>query len=172
MKIQITGYSSSGKSTFAKRLEKHYHLPLLHIDKIYFKNNWEKRDRLQVEKEISDFTKKENWIIDGQYRYLVPERYELADHIFIFNFNRFKCLYGAIKRRIKYRKKQRDSIAEGCRERLNLSFVWWILWEGRKKDSRNLIKSLITAYPDKTIVFKGRRQVNRYLKSIGFTKYE
>ena len=168
MKIQITGYSSSGKSTFAKKIAKHYQLPLLHIDTIYFKENWQKRDKHVIEKEIYDFIQKEAWIVDGQYRYLVPERYDVCDQIFIFNFNRFKCLYGAIKRRLKYRRKQRDSIAKGCRERLDLSFVKWILWDGRKKDSRNLIKSIIAAHQDKTIVFKNRRQVNRYLKQIGY----
>lgn len=168
MKIQITGYSSSGKSTFAKKLARHYDLPILHIDTIYFKENWQKRDKHLIESEIYEFIKKDAWIVDGQYRYLVPERYEMCDQIFIFNFNRFKCLYGAIKRRIKYRKKQRDSIADGCRERLDLGFIKWILWDGRKKDSRNLIKSIIDTHPKKTIVFKNRREVNRYLKQIGY----
>ena len=168
MKIQITGYSSSGKSTFAKKIANHHNLPLLHIDTIYFKENWQKRDKYEILHQLQDFIKQDAWVIDGQYRYLVPERYVLADTIFIFNFNGFKCLLGAIIRRIKFRKKQRESIAQGCKERLTLSFIKWILWDGRKKDSRRLIRSLIDTYPKKTIVFKNRRQVNQYLKSIEY----
>ena len=40
MKIAIIGYAGSGKSTLADYLSKKYHLPLLHIDKISFHQNW------------------------------------------------------------------------------------------------------------------------------------
>lgn len=168
MKIQITGYSSSGKSTFAKKLSSFYNIPLLHIDTIYFQKNWEKRPKELVLKELNQFIQKEQWIIDGQYRYLAPERYEIADQIFIFDFNRFKCLYGAIKRRFHYRNKQRDSVAKGCKERLSLDFIFWILFNGRKKESKDLLKNLKKTYPEKVVVFKKRKHVYTYLKKLGF----
>ncbi len=169
MRILVTGYSSSGKSTFTKRLANHYHLPALHIDRIFFGPNWVERDKQVVESEIKDFIKQDSWIIDGTYRKLATERYEQADQLFIFNFNRFKCLYGAVKRRIKYHNQNRDTIADGCKERLNLSFIWWILFEGRKKDSRMLMKKYEETYKDKVVVFHTRKQTNAYLKSIGYT---
>jgi len=175
MRILVIGYSSSGKSTFAKRLAKIYQIPILHIDKIAFAPNWTERPSDVVAQEIKSFMAKKAWIIDGQYRKLVPERFDHSDQIFIFNYNRFKCLYGAIVRRIKYHNQNRDSIADGCRERLNLSFVWWILFSGRKKDSKDLIKSYIETYPQKVKVFKSRRQTDHYLRSIGYKgqlKYE
>jgi adenylate kinase family enzyme len=175
MKILVVGYSSSGKSTFAKRLSTVYQLPVLHIDTISFGPNWVEKESDVVEKEIRDFMKKDEWIIDGQYRNLATERFDIADQIFIFDFNRFKCLYGAIVRRIKYHKQSRDSIADGCTERLNFSFIMWILFSGRRKDSKNLIKSYKKDYKDKVIVFKNRKQTKKYLRSIGYTgsfKYE
>lgn len=175
MKILVIGYSSSGKSTFAKRLAKLYQLPVLHIDKIAFAPNWIERESDVVAADIKAFMQKKSWIIDGQYRKLVPERFDQANQIFIFNFNRFKCLYGAIVRRIKYHNQNRDTIAEGCKERLNLSFVWWILFTGRRKDSKDLIKSYIKEYPTKVKVFTSRKQTDRYLRSIGYKgplKYE
>lgn len=168
MKIVVAGYSSSGKSTFAKRLSKHYQIDVLHIDTIFFGPNWVKRDVELVEQDIHAFMKKDSWIIDGQYRKLVPERYEACDQLFIFDFNRFKCLYGAILRRIKYRNQNRDTIAEGCKERLNFSFIWWILFSGRRKSSKQLLRSYQEKYANKTVVFRSRKQVNRYLESIGY----
>ena len=168
MKILVAGYSSSGKSTFSKRLSKIYHIDILHIDTIYFGPNWIERDHDVVEEEVKSFMEQEDWIIDGQYRHLAIERYDACDQLFLFDFNRFKCLYGAIIRRIKYHNQNRDSIADGCKERLNLSFIWWILFQGRKKDSKALMKLYKEKYKHKVIVFKNRRQVNKYLKSIGY----
>lgn len=175
MKIMVIGYSSSGKSTFSKRLSRCYNTPILHIDRIFFAPNWVERDKKLVEQEIREFMKQDNWIIDGLYRKMATERFEIADKIFIFDFNRFKCLYGAITRRIKFHNQNRDSIAEGCKERLNFSFIWWILFSGRKKNSKELLKSIKNNYKDKVIVFKNRKQTNQYLRSIGYKgsfKYE
>ncbi len=168
MKIMVIGYSSSGKSTFSKRLSRSYNAPILHIDRIFFAPNWVERDKQLVEQEIREFMKQDDWVIDGLYRKLATERFDIADQIFIFDFNRFKCLYGAIVRRIKFHNQNRDSIAEGCKERLNLSFIWWILFSGRKKNSKELFKLIQEKYQDKVIVFKNRRQTNHYLKSIGY----
>jgi adenylate kinase family enzyme len=175
MKILVVGYSSSGKSTFSKRLSRFYNIPVLHIDKIFFGPNWIERDKTVVEAEIRAFMKQDSYIIDGQYRKLAQERFDQADQIFIFDYNRFKCLYGALKRRIKYHNQNRDTIADGCKERLNLSFVWWILHGGRKKDSKALLKSYKVQYHDKVIVFKKRKETDQYLRSIGYQdslKYE
>ena len=175
MKLLVIGYSSSGTSTFSKRLSRHYNIPVLHIDKIYFGPKWKERDREIVEKEIRAFMNQGSWIIDGQYRKMAQERFDQANQIFIFDYNRFKCLYGAIKRRIKYHNQNRDSIADGCKERLNPSFVWWILHTGRKKDSRDLIASYQETYKDKVITFKSRKQTDAYLRKIGYQgslKYE
>ncbi|MDO9628461.1 MAG: hypothetical protein Q7I99_01055 [Acholeplasmataceae bacterium] len=175
MKILVIGYSSSGKSTFSKRIGNVYNIPVLHIDKIFFSPNWVERDKTQVEQEIREFMKSDSWIIDGLYRNQARERFEIADQIFIFDFNRFKCLYGAVVRRVKFHNQIRDSIAEGCKERLNFSFIWWILFGGRKKESKVLLKSIQTTYHNKVIVFKNRKQTNNYLKQIGYTgslKYE
>jgi adenylate kinase family enzyme len=169
MKIMVIGYSGAGKSTFSKRLASVYHLPVLHIDKIFFGPNWKERDKPLVEKEIRAFMNQESWLIDGHYRHLAKERFEQADTIYIFDFNRLICLYGAILRRIKYHNQSRDSIAEGCKERLNPSFIWWILFTGRKKDTKALLKSYETTYQQKVTVFHRRRQVNHYLRKVGYT---
>ncbi len=163
MKIQVVGYAASGKSTFAKQLKKHHGLPLLHIDTIFFGPSWVERDRDVVEQEIRAFMTQDDWIIDGQYRYMATERYDECDQLFIFEFSRFTCLFNAIVRRFKYHNKVRDSIAPGCKEKLDPGFVMWILWTGRTKASRDLIKRQKTLYKDKVVVFKNRRQVKRYL---------
>lgn len=170
MKISVIGYSASGKSTFSKRLAKHYQIPLLHIDTIYFSPGMVVNDKKTSEDKIKAFMNQEDWIIDGTYRYIATERYEEADQLFIFDFNRFKCFYGVLKRYFKYRNKQRDSMADGNPERLDPSFIKWILWDGRKKDSKQLMKSLRQKHQDKVLRFTNRKQVDAYLASKNIKK--
>ncbi len=175
MKIAVVGYASAGKSTFTKRIGETYNIPVLHIDSISFEAHWVERDRKDVEVDMRAFMTQDSWAIDGSYTKLAPERFEQADHIFIFNFNRFKCLWGSFHRWFKYRNQTRDSVCEDCTENLNWSFIWWILYDGRKKARRKTFKMYEKTYKDKVTVFKNRRQVNTYLKSIGYKgplKYE
>ena len=168
MKILIVGYSASGKSTFAKKLASHYHIPVLHLDTIYFKANMEIEDKSLTESTIRTFMKQPHWIIDGTYRYLVLERFEACDHLFIFDMNRFSSFFGLLKRYQMYKHTQRDTMAEGNPERLDVSFIKWILWDGRKKNSKELFQRLKDTYKDKVVVFKHIKDVKRYLLSIGY----
>jgi len=171
MKISVVGYSASGKSTFSKRLAEHYKIPVLHIDTIYFSPGMKVNDKAQTENKIRQFMNQQDWIIDGTYRYIATERYEEADQLFIFDFNRLKCLYGVLKRYFAFRNKQRDSMADGNPEKLDPSFIKWILWDGRKKDSKDLMKSLRITHQKKVIRFTNRKQVDAYLSSNQIKKY-
>ncbi|MGB1097021.1 MAG: topology modulation protein [Acholeplasmataceae bacterium] len=168
MKIVVVGYSASGKSTFSKKLSAHYNIPVLHIDTIYFDENMTINDRKVTEGRIFDMMKKDHWIIDGTYRYLAQNRLEQADHIFLFNFGRWTCFFGLLRRYFKYRKKQRDTMALGNPERIDPSFVKWILWDGRKKDTKQLFKYYIETYQQKITIFKKRKDVKKYLQSIDY----
>lgn len=170
MKISIIGYSGSGKSTLAKRLSMHYQLPLLYLDSIHFGPNWISRKDHLMEADIQTFMKQEQWIIEGQYRRHVPERFDEATQIYILELNRIKCLYNAIKRRFKYHNKTRESIAEGCNEKFDLSFFWWLIYKGRKKARKMFYQDLKSRYPQKTYAFKTHRKLTKHLKSLGINK--
>lgn len=168
MKIAVIGYSASGKSTFAKQLSNHYQIPKLHLDTIYFKANMEIQDKSLTETMIRNFMNQDDWIIDGTYRYLVNERFDACDQLFIFDFNRISSFYGLLKRYHKHKHTQRDTMADGNPEKLDLSFIKWILWDGRKRNSKELFKNLANTYHHKVKIFKNRKDVKKYLLSIHY----
>lgn len=168
MKIAVVGYSGSGKSTFSKKLSSHHHISVLHLDTIYFNQGMTINDKAETEQRIFVTMKNSSWIIDGTYRYLAQERLEHADHIFLFNMNRWTCFFGFLRRYFKYRKKQRDTMALGNPERLDFSFIKWILWDGRKKDTLALFHQYKTSYANKLIEFKTSKDVKNYLISINY----
>ncbi len=166
MKIQVNGYSGSGKSTFAKRLSEYYRIPLLHMDTAHFKENWEENDKEIFLNKVLDVFNQDSWVIDGNYSKIVPQRYDECDMLFFFNFNRFKALYGALKRYFKYRNQERESMAKGCKEKFDWDFFKWIMWEGRNKKHKNFYKMILNKCPNH-IIFRNRRQVNKYLLTLG-----
>lgn len=165
MKILIKGYSGSGKSTFAKILGKHYNIPVLHLDSIHFKKNWEERNDDEFDSIVQKFIKdNESWIIDGNYTKIAKQRNEIADMTFFFDFNRFFCLKSVISRYHKYKGKTREDMAEGCNEKIDFSFLWWVFYKGRTKKRKRKHQEIIRNNKN-VVVFKNRKQVHIYCKN-------
>jgi adenylate kinase family enzyme len=78
-------------------------------------------------------------------------------------FNRFTCYFQALKRAFKYRKIQRESAPEGCREKFSFSFQWWILFAGRTRKRNKFFSKTINKYSHKIIILKNRKDVMGYL---------
>lgn len=162
MKIVITGFSGAGKSTLAKNLGKHYNIPVLHLDAYHFKENWQERDKTEFEQIVQDFMKNnESWIIDGNYRRIATNRFEACDQLFLLYYNRFFCLKSVIKRYKHYKGKTRPDIADGCEEKIDREFLFWVLCKGRTKQRR---KQLINRAKSHKcgLIFKNRKQLFKY----------
>lgn len=167
MKIQIIGYSGSGKSTLAKILAEHYKLPLLYLDATKFYADFAERSAAEQEAIVYDFLKKhDSWVIDGNYYEIAPIRYLEADRIFFLDFNRFVCLFAALKRYFRNRNRYRESL--GCRENFDLSFFFWLIYGGRikhwRKEHLRHLKSAPYQYH-----FKSRRELTAYLRQAGIS---
>lgn len=53
-------------------------------------------------------------------------------------------------------------MAEGCKEKFDLEFMFWILWTGRTKERRERFVQLQRKYPEKVTVLKNQRQLDTY----------
>lgn len=169
MKIALLGFSGAGKSTSAKLLAEHYKCPLLYLDKIQFLANWVERDTEEGRAMVHFFQKEnEAWVIDGNYpKFCQAERLEQADQILFFSFNRFTCFRRALRRNHQYAGRTRESITDGCNEKIDLEFAWWILHKGRNRKRKRYYSAIQKAYPEKFIVFRNQKQVDAYLRKIG-----
>lgn len=167
MKISIIGYSGSGKSTLAKNLSKHYGIPVLHMDSVHFLENWKERDNKEFNEIVTKFIKdNDSWIIEGNYKSIVPERHDMADMIIFLDYNRFFC-YKSAKRRYKmYKGKTRDDMAKGCEEKFDREFKVWLLYKGRTKERRKRFEKIIQNQPN-SLVFKNRKQLFKYYDENG-----
>ena len=169
MKISIVGYSGSGKSTLASKLGVFYDVPVLYLDKVQFLPNWIDRDEQEAKDIIKKFLddNQNGWIIDGNYikRHL-DERLSQSDKIIFLNFNRFVCFFRALKRRIIYKGKSRESMTIGCDEKFDYSFMKWILIDGRTKQRKEKYLEIKNTYKDKFIEIKNQKQLDEFVDSI------
>ncbi len=168
MKIAVIGYSGSGKSTLAKRLADRIGCEPLYLDTVNFSPNWVERDRESGREIVRKAMAQDDWVIDGNYRsFLFEDRVNDADEIVFMNYPRLVCLHRAIKRYRQFRGKTRDSIANGCIEKLDWEFVKWILYKGRTKERVGWFIQVLQQYPDKTVVIRNDRELNAYLRRKG-----
>ena len=169
MKISIIGYSASGKSTFAKNIGDILNIPVLHLDKVNFLPNWEERKVEESEKIVLNFIEENNnkFVIDGNYsKFAYDLRMKISDKIIFFDFDRFTCLFQAFQRYNKYKGKVRESMSEGCCEKLDWEFIKWVLFDGRTEDRINKYNRVIEQYKDKTIIVKNRKEADDLLEKI------
>ena len=156
------GYSGAGKSTLAKALGQRYNCPVLHLDTVQFQENWQERPRQAANARVEAFLdREETWVIDGNYLwdFSIRRRCREADRIVQLLLPRGLCLWRAIRRYLKNRGKVRDSMAPGCREKMDWEFVRWILWDGRRTRFRAAYRAIAEEYGEKVQVCRSRRAV-------------
>lgn len=167
MKIAILGYSGSGKSTLAKKLSIYYDIPVLFLDTINFLPNWIERDKEEGRKIVKQFMKNTSWVIDGNYSdFFQRERLEQADKIIFLKFPRRICIYRAFNRYLKYKNTTREDMANGCIEKFDLEFIWWILYGGRTMKKLKDYKKVENEFKDKIVVLKNPEEVNSFFSKM------
>lgn len=167
MKIAIIGYSGSGKSTLAKQLADELGIEPLYLDRVHFLPNWQEREPESARQIVRAEMAKPDWVIDGNYTHMLrDQRLQEADEIIWLCYPRLICLCRALKRNRKFSGNSRESMADGCIERMNWEFAWWILHKGRTKTVVKKYRAIVQRYPQKTTVIRSDRDLKRYLCEI------
>ena len=164
-RILIIGCGGSGKSTLARRLGEKLNLPVVHLDKLYWKPGCVESSKEEIDEKIHIELQKPQWIIDGNYNRTISERMKYCDTVIYLDFSRFACLRGVCKRVLTTYGKVRPDMGEGCPERFDLDFLKWI-WNFNKQNRDRYYGMLNNAEGIRTIVLKNRRMVRRFLRSL------
>ena len=166
MRIAILGNSGSGKSTLAKRLADLFGMPLLYLDTVNFESGWVERGAKEKARDVARFMENEDWVIEGNYlKLLLDERLDRADAIFILDYGRWVCLSGALRRWIRHRGTVRESMSDGCVERLDLGFLRWVAFGQFSGGRADELRAIADRYPEKAHLFRTRRELESFLES-------
>ena len=97
-KILILGNGGSGKSTLACQLKQLTGWPVLHLDSIYWETGYAHARRDVFINKVSDFCKKEAWIVEGTPMPGLEYRVSMADVVVFIDAITIRCLARIIKR--------------------------------------------------------------------------
>lgn len=164
-RIIIIGCGGAGKSTLARQLGEKTGLPVVHLDKLFWRPGWVNVSQEEFDRLHREAIAQEKWIMDGNFNRTMAERIERCDTIIYLDFSRIACLLGVFKRIITTYGKVRPDMGEGCPERVDWEFLQWV-WNFNKNKRENNYRLLNEAEGVETIVLKNRRAVKKFLKRI------
>ena len=164
-RILIIGCSGSGKSRLARRLGQKLGLPVVHLDQLWWKENWQNVTVEEFDSRLAMALEMERWIIDGNYSRTMEERLMKCDTVIYLDFSRWACLLGMCQRILDNRGKTRPDMPAGCPERFSWEFVKWI-WGFNKNNRVQNYTYLAKAKHAKAVVLKNRKEVRRFLDTI------
>lgn len=167
-RILIIGGNGCGKTTFAKKLSLETKLPLIHLDVLYWRDNWKSASKEEFDNLLLKELIKPKWIIDGNIGRTLHHRLKYCDTVIFMDFPRWKCVYGSIKRVIENYGKSRPDMGGYCIEKFNKNTYEFIknVWNFNKSN-RNRYYNLINDTSNvKLVVLKSRKQVNNFLKTL------
>ena len=164
-RIMIIGCGGAGKSTLARQLGEKTGLPVVHLDKLFWRPGWEHISRDEFDVLHREALMGEKWILDGNFDRTMEERIKHCDTVIYLDFSRSACLYGVAKRILTTYGKVRPDMGEGCPERFDMDFLKWV-WNFNKNKRENTYRLLNEAEGIEKIVLKNRRAVRAFLKSL------
>ena len=164
-RIIIIGCGGAGKSTLARQMGEKLDIPVVHLDKLFWKPGWVETPPEEFDRKLAKELEKPKWIMDGNFNRTMPERVAKCDTIIYLDYNRLVCLWGVIKRNLTNRGKVRPDMGEGCPERIDFEFLKWVWNYNRDKRERNY-RLLNDSTHAETVVLKNRKMVKRFLNTL------
>ena len=164
-RVIIIGCGGAGKSTLARKLGEKTGLPVVHLDKLFWRPGWQSISQEEFDIRHRQALAEDAWIIDGNFNRTMAERVVRCDTIIYLDFSRTACLFGVLKRILTTYGTVRPDMGEGCPERIDFEFLKWV-WNFNKKNRERNYTLLNEATHAETIVLKNRRAVKKFLAQL------
>ncbi|MCL2522902.1 MAG: deoxynucleoside kinase [Erysipelotrichales bacterium] len=160
-RISVVGMAGSGKSTLAMKLGALLKLPVHHLDCYYWKENWVTSEDEEFFERIKVVAENDKWIIEGNYRGTMVDRFERSDLIIFLDYDFDFCIQSVKDRRLQ---KERIGLPDYLEddEKAFKEFIDYLYNEFPEK-METLIRPLIKQYKHKLLVFKNREELKAYL---------
>ena len=162
-RILVLGCPGSGKSTMARLLAAKTGLPLIPLDRLYWRRGWVEEDKAVWKARVAEALAGPAWIIDGNYGGTLTQRLASADAAILLDYPRWLCLVRALRRSLLGFGRAREDMADGCPERLDWGFFVYI-WNFRR-DKRPRVAEELRRFSGRVIVLRTPAEAERWLHS-------
>lgn len=169
MRITILGLPGSGKSTLARRIAEKQHIPYIHIDRFWLEAGGGHNSRstpnpeqahAHVRMKVLEAIQSESWVSDGVYSLIQPEIAKRADTLIFLEIPLWRRLLNHAVRTMRTIGKPGELTFWN-----NMGFFLEMIKRDFTKKSK--IKEFLKAYREKTIILRSRKEINKYLRTLG-----
>lgn len=164
-KILLIGISGTGKSHLARRLSTKLDLPVVFLDTIFWKDNWQEEDPTIVESKIHQALSQDKWIIEGYIEPLGKERIQAADLVLYLDYPGYVAMWGGLKRWWQHRGKARPEMPSTNIEKFGWRFLWSLLRREERPEIEAAIQSS-SADAHRIVRLHSRRATKKYVASL------
>jgi adenylate kinase family enzyme len=160
-RILVIGCSGAGKSTLAKAIADRYRLPLVHLDRRYWRPGWTAPSEAEWFDEVERLIAEPEWVMDGNFSSTMRRRAEASDAIVFLDLPRWLCLLRVLRRAALGYGRSRADVAPGCPERFDWTFLKWV-WNYPKR-SRPKTLDLLKTYPKSKLILRSNAEIRRWM---------
>jgi adenylate kinase family enzyme len=160
-RVLVLGSPGAGKSTFARRLSGRTGLPLIHLDRHFWRSGWAEPPPAEWRRQVEELARQPRWIMDGDYSRTLDIRLPRADTAFLLDTPRWLNISRVLWRVVRGYGRTRPDLADGCPERFDWEFLRYV-WSYPQK-LRPRIAAMLEAYHGEVVTLRSRREIENYL---------
>ena len=159
-RVLVIGCPGSGKSTFARQLQKIINLPLCYLDMLFWNKDKTTVSKEEFDKRLDEVLSLDEWIIDGNYSRTMERRLERCDTVFFLDYDVQVCVDGITNRVGTVRPDM-----PWIENEVDGDFLQFV--KDFKTNRTGQICEMLDKFPQvKKIVFKNRRESEEFLQKL------
>lgn len=164
-RVLVVGCSGAGKTSFALRLGEKTGLPVVHLDREFWRPGWTEPSMTVWRHQVEELAARPRWIMDGEFRNSLDLRLPRADTVIFLDMPRWLSLARVARRTVRHFGRTRVDMAPGCYERFDWTFMKYI-WKYEHKVRPRLCAKL-EEFCGSLIVLRSPAEAEAYFSQLG-----
>ncbi len=162
----VLGPGGAGKSVLSRELASITGLPLIHLDREFWKPGWVRPEPDEWRAKLDELLAADGWIVDGTHVDTIDHRLARADGAIVLDYSRWIAVRGVASRLLHRTGRRRPDLAPGCRNRLDRAYTSWVWTYDRV--TKPLVEAALSKHADHVRVARltSRRHTERWLSEL------